>query len=456
VARIEGCAIGLAALWATVSGSWGAGPGVELRETARVGETSRVVATLQAQGLYRPAPAPGPGAKEAPKALALKVETRLDQVERVVRVDGRGRPVRGVRRVVQAASAVNGEVRPMAAMLRPEVALLVAERTPGGVEVVSPAGPLTRSELELVQGPGDPLELGGLLPERAVAVGDRWKIDAAVARALGDYDTLSSSTLEATLATLDDAVAVVRLRGDVRGSVLGGEGTIACSGSFTFDRKAARVSKLVLERAEVRSPGPVEAGLDLKSTLTVTRAAAPVPAALADEVVARLDLDKRDPRRALLRLAPPGGKYTLLHDRAWHIYWDDSRLTVLKRMEGGEVIAQCNLSAGPAAGKGRHQDLDQFRDDLRRSLGQRFAQFLGVGEVDGDPAGHFRYKVGVQGRQGDVGVVWYYYLIASPEGDQVVATFTLADTRVKAFGAEDERLIGSFRWEPAAAPAPAP
>jgi hypothetical protein len=211
------------------------------------------------------------------------------------------------------------------------------------------------------------------------------------------------------------------------------------------------MSKLVLERAEVRGNGPVEAGLDVKSTLTVTREAAASPGPLGDDVVARLDLDRPDPRRALLRLVLPGDKATLLHDRDWHTYWDDARLTVLKRVEGGEVVAQCNLSVGPAAGKGRHQDLDQFRDDIRRVLGARFVQFLGAGEVDGDPAGNFRYKVGVQGRQGDLGVVWYYYLVASPEGDQAVATFTLADTRVKAFGAEDQRLIGSWRWEPAAA-----
>ena len=107
------------------------------------------------------------------------------------------------------------------------------------------------------------------------------------------------------------------------------------------------------------------------------------------------------------------------------------------------MVAQCNLAAGPSAGKGRHQDLNQFRDDIRGSLKQRFVQFLGAGEVDGDPAGGFRYKVGVQGREGELGVLWYYYLIASPEGDQVLATFTLAEQDAKDLrrpGPRDDRL----------------
>ena len=99
----------------------------------------------------------------------------------------------------------------------------------------------------------------------------------------------------------------------------------------------------------------------------------------------------------------------------------------------------------PGAGKGRHQDLAQFRDDLRRSLKQRFVRFLGAGEVDGDPAGGFRYKVGVQGREGARRTL-DYYLIASPEGDQLLATFTLAEEDAAAFGAQDLEIIGSLQW----------
>ena len=90
--------------------------------------------------------------------------------------------------------------------------------------------------------------------------------------------------------------------------------------------------------------------------------------------------------------------------------------------------------------------MNQFRDDVRKSLGQRFVQFLGAGEVDGDPAGGFRYKLAVQGREGDLGVLWYYYLLASPEGDQLLATFTLAEEDAKAFGDQDLEIIGSLQW----------
>ena len=456
MATIRFCATVLAAsTLGAVAAAPADGP-VELRERVETGASTRVRIELKAKGLYLPAPPPGAAKGEAPKPLALRVESLLEFVERPLKADSRGRPSRSVRRVLRAASAVNGDVRPFSSAVRADVALLAAEARPEGVFVFSPLGPLTRSELEVVQGPADPLLFGGLLPAKGVKAGDRWPVDDDSARSLSAYDTLTGNTLEAALESADAGSARVRVRGEVRGSVLGGEGSMACDGWYTFDRKAGRVDRLTLERAETRRPGPVEEGLDVKSTLTVTRAAAETPAEIADEAVRRLRLDADadagpDPGREQLLLVSPDGKFTLRHDRDWHTYWDDSRLTVLKRVEKGRLVAQCNLAAGPNAGKGRHQDLTRFRDDVRKGLGDRFGQFLGAGEVPGDPAGGFRYKIGVQGRQGDVGVVWYYYLIAGPDGDQLLATFTLADTQHKAFGDRDEALAGSLRWNEAGA-----
>ncbi len=153
------------------------------------------------------------------------------------------------------------------------------------------------------------------------------------------------------------------------------------------------------------------------------------------------------PGRDLLLFRSPDGKYTLLHDRDWHIYWDDDRQAVFKRLDRGEMVAQCNIAAGPDAGKGRHQDLAQFRDDLKKALGTRFVRVVGQGEVDGAAAGGFRYKVTVEGRQGDSGVLWHYYLIASPEGEQLIATFTLGLAQQAQFADSDLRMIGTLEWK---------
>jgi hypothetical protein len=439
---------------------------LDLREVLRAGSSTRVQIELKAQGLYRPGlpTAGGADGAQMPKPRELNVQTRLIMHERMVPVgpgglvraseSGSARPsttgsLAVVRHVVQAAAAINGEVRPTAAALRPEVALLVAQKRDRGwpVIVFSPAGPLSWSELELVQGVGDPLALADLLPEKPVAAGDRWKVREAAAKAMSGYDTITSSNLEAVLESADESKARIRLKGRVEGSAFGGPGVIGCDGFATFDREALRLEHLDLNRVETRQAGPVEAGLDMKSTLIVTRRSAEPPEALSDSALAGVPL-AHSRESELLRIIAPGGRATILADRNWHIFWEDARTAILKRLDGGQVIAQFNLMAGPQAGKGRHQDPAQFRDDIRRGLKDRFVQFLGAGEIGGRPDGGFRYRVGVQGREGDLGVIWYYYLLASPSGEQLLATFTLAVDHQKTFGDGDLDLIGSLRWLP--------
>jgi hypothetical protein len=441
MARLHRCVITLG----LVATGTGAADPVALREEARPGQTAQVTVTLKAAGLYRPQPTPGAGGGPDPKPLDQKVEARLGFDERVLALGPDGAASRTARRVNEASSAINGEVRPLAARLRPEVALLVAERRDGAIAVHSPGGPLTRSELELVQGAGDPLALAALLPGKPVAVGARWTVGPDAARSLSGYDALAANRLEATLEALDDATARLRLAGEVRGACLGGEGAITFQGSATFDRRAARVDHLEVERTESRKPGPVEAGLDMKSTLTVARRAIETPPELADAVLDKLP-SKPEPHLESLLFRAPDGKYSLLHDRDWHTFWDDSRHTVLKRLDRGELVAQCNLAVGPNAGRGRHQDPAQFRDDIRRALGKRFIRILEEGEVEGPGDGGFRYKVAVQGLQDDGDILWLYYLVAGPDGDQVLVTFTLWHAEAKRFADQDLRLIGSLQW----------
>lgn len=417
-----------------------------LRETAKAGDIRAALVELTAEGTYLPPVAEG---APAPKPLDLKVETRFDLIERVLSAGSNGQAQRAARKVNQAASAINGKVRPFASSIRPEVSLLVASLNEGGVVTFSPGGPLTRSELELVQAPGDPLIVPELLPGKEVGVGDSWPITSEAAKSLAGYDALASNSLKAKVEALDDNIARMKLAGEVRGAENGAEGRITFDGWFTFDRKTGLVNHLEVKRAEVRGAGPVGAGgLDLKSTLTVDRKPTEMPAELSDEALAGVPTEA-DPGRLLLRFTPPEGKYSFLHDRDWHLYWDDVRLAVLKKLDRGEVIAQCNLSVGPNAGPGRHQDPKQFQDDVHKALGSRFVRYLGGGEIEGSEPGGYRYKLSVQGREKQLDVVWQYYLIANADGDQVLATFTLTADSLKRFGDQDAQMIGSLQWHPA-------
>ena len=81
------------------------------------------------------------------------------------------------------------------------------------------------------------------------------------------------------------------------------------------------------------------------------------------------------------------------------------------------------------------------------SLGSLFAAGLTLALLAAGEPQRPRYKVTIQGRQGDSGVLWHYYLIANPDGDQLIATFTLGLAQQAQFADQDLRLIGSLEWK---------
>ncbi len=420
--------------------------GVRLQEGARLDRAERVVIGLEAKG-SRPG-TEEPGEKDHP--LPFRVRTDLEYEGRNRAVGRGGRPIREVRRVSKAEAKIDffrAEGQTMTVRLRPEVALLVAEVRPDGLIVASAGGALTRSELDLVQAAGDPLTFPELLPEKEVEEGEKWAVSNAGVKAVSEYEAIASTTLEGTLEALDEREARIGLKGDVRGEVRGGAGAMSVEGTLVFDRKAGIVKSLRLKRKEARKAGHVESALDVESTLTVERTdLEQVPEGLSDQALEEVP-EQIEPVRELLLLEPPGGKYTLLHDRDWHLTLDDAQRTILRRLDHGELVGQCDLIAGPKVGRGRHQDLDQLRTDIQKALGKSFGSIIGQGEVGGSPDGGFRYKVAVEGQEQEAGVpLWYYYLVASPEGEQLLVVFSLSRALEERFGDQDLRLIGSLKW----------
>jgi hypothetical protein len=432
-------------------------PAVVLRDgtAADAGSASHVRLEMTAQGQLWPARAPEqPASSPDPKPMALTVQSRYDFDERPRAFDASGRAVRTMRWVRQAAVAINGDVRPLTTVLRRDVSTLAVRLRDSQALVTSPGGPLTRAELDVVQGAADPITWSGFLSPKAVAVGETWALPAELARAVSEYENLAANTLRAKLEALDDASATIRVGGEVRGAVRGGEGVMTIDGTVRYDRRTGRISEVTLHRTEARGQGHIELKLRMEGTITARRTPLPsIPPELSDSVLDALP-SADTPSAERLRFHPPEAPYVVYHDRDWHLVWEDARLAVLKRLDHGEMLAQCNLSIGPDAGAGQHQDPSQFRDDIKEALGRRFARFAGAGEIGAAGSEGYAYKVAAQGLEGDREILWYYYLLASPAGKQVLATFTLNLADKDRLGQGDLDLIGSIDWRPAEPGAP--
>src|SRR5713226_2476879 len=160
-----------------------------LTETAQVGDCFRLQLEMKLSGEIN--------VNKDGKRVPLKLEAIAahEFPERILSVGSGGLPEKSARiyEKAQAVIIVDGEKSER--VLRPNRKLLVAQRSKDQPLVYSPAGPLTREELELASEHFDTLSLTGLLPQKDVEIGATWKIPDAVAQGLCSFDGLTTQDL---------------------------------------------------------------------------------------------------------------------------------------------------------------------------------------------------------------------------------------------------------------------
>ena len=277
--------------------------------------------------------------------------------------------------------------------------LLVAEGRREGILFYSPKGPLTALELELLRAPGDSLCLLGLLPQTPVAVGDKWSPASWVGQMLTDTEAAAKSELNCTLESVTQGEAKVSFEGTVEGATTGSIGKVDLHGSYVYDLKTQRITRAELQQSEERSVGPVTPGIKVTAKSVVTITPAPAVSELSPEAAAAVPLE---PPAALTQLyfrAP--WNVELRHDRSWHVFQQTPQIAVLRLMDHGTFVAQCNMAPVRAANAGEHVPEQQFQNDIRTSLGKRLKTIEKAETIPTDDH-RFLYRVTAR-RRGEQG-----------------------------------------------------
>lgn len=431
---------------------------VVLRERVDPGRVMRTASALTADGMFLLDPAADPSQNlkpedVKPESLKVQVQARLVVQDRWQLADQADSATAGVlmsRRLVESAETVlGGQIRGGKHSLSPDRKRFLVDIHDELVRHGSLDGALTRQELEALTMPADGITLWTLLPRAEVMVGDTYPLDNLAAKSLSLFDSIAVNGATGKVTKLDDGTVEIELSGEIRGAVLGAEGKMTIQGRLTFNRNEGFVDFLRLERDESRRPGNVEAGLEIHSKLEVRRFVMPeVVPELADKADENWP-KSIDSKYLTLEWKEPSGLFKMTHDRDWHVTWSDTRESVIKRVDkGGSVIAQCNLKKGTPVQPGRHQDPQQFREDVQNGLGNQFRRFFGEGVLERTEEEGFGYKLAVEGVIQDLPVAWYYYLMASSDGNQYLATVTTMLSETQSAQKTGLALVETLRWIP--------
>lgn len=411
-----------------------------LEARRNVGSLSRVVAALEVSGDYKTTE------EDKLKRIKMNLLANVTYDERLLELPAAANgPIRSVRFYDKAAVQLkldNDEIKPT---LSDQRRLIGVNIEGPAVTLFSPAGPLTRDELELVEMHGASLSLlaNHLLPDKPVAVGETWEHPAEQMAALLDLDAAAKCDVKSVLTKVADGVAEIELSGRVEGAVGGVATNIEVKARYHFNIEAGRFTWFGLLVSENRAIGHVEYGLEAISRLQMKIAPISESPRLGDASLAGLSLKPTEQSTELAYESIVGG-WKFVHDRRWEIYSDDEKLAILRLIDRGELVAQCNIHTLQNAAEESQITLAEFQDDIKHALGDNFGEFVRASQSASE-AGYRKYRVVVSGEAEGLSIQWIYYLVADEHGRQVVFAFTVEGSLIERFGEADQRLLSTLR-----------
>jgi hypothetical protein len=215
-----------------------------------------------------------------------------------------------------------------------------------------------------------------------------------------------------------------------------------------FDLKTKCITRVEWKQGDHREQGPVSPALDIKLTTTVVRSPLEAPPdELGDIPLAIVDPDLK-PEHLHLAYSDSKGRFEMIYPRDWITVSATDEHLVLRLMERGDFVAQATLKPWKNVEPGKHLTPREFQNLMTNAPSWVEKQAM---EKDGakkiEVAGNNHvYRYAALGELSGQEVVQYFYLVASPEGDQLFVTFTMTQAQVQKLGTSDLEMIRTITF----------
>jgi hypothetical protein len=366
--------------------------------------------------------------------------------ERILYVDMTGGPEKSARDYSVAKATITIGRDRSERTLHKDRGIVVAQHVKNQNVSYCPTTPLTHEELEALDH-FDTAAVPLLLPGKTVKLEETWKIPSAAVQALCRFDGLTEHTLQGKLVELTEDAARFTVSGSASGIDMGAMVKSTIDATCTFDRKTMRLTRVEWKQKDERDQGPASPASAVEVITTLQRTAVKTPESLSDVALVSIPQGNAEPPAHMtqVQLTDPKSRFDLTHAREWTLVGQTEEHVILRLMERGDFVAQATITPWEPAAKGKHMEPEKFRDQMARTPGWEIEKEVQIGEVPAD-GGRWIYRVSAVGQLDGSNVLQNFYLIAGPNGEQVVVVFTLTPKQAERLGSRDLSLAGSIEF----------
>ncbi len=303
---------------------------------------------------------------------------------------------------------------------------------------------LTHEEIDLLRTPIASTAIDALVPQQEMRLGEKASV---LSTDLGSFFNLShvaSSDVEVELMSADASEAKLQLRGKIDGSVSGVPTQLRVVGKLTLDRRAGAVTWAAVAIHETREIGNAEPGFDVTATVRMVRKPLPSVQTLPS-IPTEIVFDAPAPQdRLLVAMSSDHVGVQGLMDRRWRVMKDLPGEAILRMIDNDQSIAQLNLRPLAKLPEGQQLTLEAFENNVHKTLGDRFGEFIESREglTDG---GLRMLRVVVGGRVEGVPIQWIMMHLSDDYRHRVLATWTMDGESVSRLAGSDIQIAASLR-----------
>ncbi|MBR4752230.1 MAG: hypothetical protein IK077_10765 [Thermoguttaceae bacterium] len=328
------------------------------------------------------------------------------------------------------------------------------------ITIYSPVGAMKAEQYALLnEAPFNTTLLDRLLPNKEVKLGDVWQIPTEILAALLGVEAIENNTVRLTLTSIVDNFAEVELylQGgkDAKGVDLpstlecaseGASVALDLNGKYQYDMNSRQITWFGLKISERRSESVATPGLECNVTLKISVAPLDEPEKLTEDVVAKM---QGAPKPEMLRLYynAQKGPWKFQHSRRWKMIEDADKAAALCYVDRGEAVAQCNILSNGKIDLTTQPNLEGYKSEIQKGLGDRFAEFKQEAEYEGQN-GESVYYVVADGVFEETPFRWVYYLITDKEGNQATIMFEIRADFLDRYDDSGNEIVESFRLLP--------
>ncbi|MBL8823700.1 MAG: hypothetical protein JNJ77_14010 [Planctomycetia bacterium] len=371
--------------------------------------------------------------------LDLKAGAKHEFEERVLTVS-EGKPTSVGRFYNTAKADITLQDKSLTKTLRSDRRFIAAHTSVDSPTITySPVGPLTDEELEITAEHLDVLALHGLLPNKEVAIGEKWDVSIPVAQSLAGVDAVISSKLECKLEKIERNHAVVTLTGELEGILKGATLKASLAAGLVYSLETKKFTGCTWRYRENKDQGPLNPACEIETEVTATWKHGLALTEVTDGKAATI---AAQPPAALLMLEfrDANNRFAFHYDRQWGVVSKNEKQVVMRLLDRGELIAQMNLNPYQQMKPGEHMSLDEIEKLIQQAPGYQLEKVIEKANVDAAP-GFWIGKVSTTGTASDLPMQQVVYAVAGPRGDQVLLSFTVETEQAAKLAGRDLSLV---------------